>query len=121
MPGRLPDTSGKWPPRVNSSLHDQLTTEVPVTYESGGATDNVIPIWKAAAPAIDIESPDIYLGGTEQYLKTLEAYHRPDNALFVPETTGSARSARFFFSTLGLQGIGYSPFGLDYTPIEDML
>jgi hypothetical protein len=35
--------------------------------------------------------------------------------LFVPETSGAARSARFFFSALGLQAIGYSPFGLDYT------
>ncbi len=100
---------------VNAALHDPLTAEVPVTYESGGPTDNVIPIWKAEAPAIDIEAPDIYLPGTKQYLRTLEVYHRPDNALFVPETTGSPRSARFFFAALGLQAIGYSPFGLDYT------
>ncbi len=100
---------------VNASLHDPLTPQVPVDYESGGPTDNVIPIWKVEAPAIDVEAPDIYLPGTEQYLKTLEAYHRPDNALFVPETTGSPRSARFFFSALGLQAIGYSPFGIDYT------
>ena len=103
------------PMYVNASLHDPLTPQVPVTYESGGPTDNVIPIWKAEAPAIDIEAPDIYLPGTEQYLKSLEAYHRPDNALFVPETSGSPRSARFFFSALALQAIGYSPFGLDYT------
>ena len=103
------------PMYVNASLHDPLTPQVPVTYESGGPTDNVIPIWKAEAPLIDIEAPDIYLPGTEQYLKTLEAYHRPDNALFVPETSGSPRSARFFFSALALQAIGYSPFGLDYT------
>lgn len=100
---------------VNAALHDPLTPEVPVNYESGGPTDNVISIWKAEAPAIDIEAPDIYLPGTDQYLKTIAAYHRPDNALFIPETFGSNRSARFFFSALGLQAIGYSPFGLDYT------
>ena len=103
------------PMYVNASLHDPLKPQVPVDYESGGPTDNVIPIWKAEAPAIDIEAPDIYLLGTEQYLKTLEFYDRPDNALFVPETIGSPQSARFFFSALGLQAIGYSPFGLDYT------
>ena len=27
---------------------------------SGGPTDNVIPIWKVAAPALDIVAPDIY-------------------------------------------------------------
>jgi hypothetical protein len=100
---------------VNDALHDPLTPEVPVTYESGGPTDNVIPIWKAEAPAIDILAPDIYLSGTEQYFKTLDLYHRPDNALFVPETSGAVHEARFFFSALGLQAIGYSPFGLDYT------
>ena len=103
------------PMYVNASLHDPLKPEVPVDYESGGPTDNVIPIWKAAAPAIDIEAPDIYLPGTEQYLKTLQLYHRPDNPLFIPETMGSPLAARFFFSALGLQAIGYSPFGLDYT------
>jgi beta-galactosidase GanA len=103
------------PMYVNAALHNPLTPEVPVTYESGGPTDNVIPIWKAEAPAIDIEAPDIYLRDTAAYLKTLDVYHRPDNALFVPETTGSPQSARFFFSALGLQAIGYSPFGLDYT------
>jgi hypothetical protein len=100
---------------VNDALHDPLAPEVPVTYESGGPTDNVIPIWKAEAPAIDVLAPDIYLSGTEQYLKTLDLYHRPDNALFIPETSGAVHEARFLFSALGLQAIGYSPFGLDYT------
>jgi beta-galactosidase GanA len=103
---------------VNAALHDPLTPEVPVTYESGGPTDNVISIWKAAAPAIDIEAPDIYLPHTDQYLKTLELYARKDNPLFVPETTGSPRSARFFFSALGFGAVGYSPFGLDYTRVR---
>ncbi len=105
----------------NAALRDPLKPETPVTYESGGPTDNVIPIWKAEAPAIDILAPDIYLQGTAQYLKVLELYHRPDNAILVPETSGSARSARFFFSALGLQAIGYSPFGLDYTRAPTVL
>ena len=100
---------------VNAALRDPLTPEVPVTYESGGPTDNVIPIWKAEAPAIDILAPDIYMSNTAAYLKVLDLYHRPDNALFIPETSGGVREARFFFSALGLQAIGYSPFGLDYT------
>jgi len=100
---------------VNDALHDPLKPEVPVTYESGGPTDNVIPIWKAEAPAIDVLAPDIYLPRTEQYLKTLDLYHRPDNALLIPETSGAVHEARFLFSALGLQAIGYSPFGLDYT------
>jgi Domain of unknown function (DUF5597)/Glycosyl hydrolases family 35 len=99
---------------VNAALRDPFKG-APGSYESGGPTDNVLPIWKAEAPAIDILAPDIYLPDTASYLKVLELYHRADNALFVPETSGTARSARFLFSALGLQAIGYSPFGLDYT------
>jgi beta-galactosidase GanA len=99
---------------VNAALRDPFKG-APGSYESGGPTDNVLSIWKVAAPAIDILAPDIYLSDTAGYLKVLQLYHRPDNALFVPETIGSASKARFFFSALGLQAIGYSPFGLDYT------
>jgi len=45
----------------------------------------VIPIWKAAAPAIDLLAPDIYLTGSERVLKVIDLYDRPDNTLFVPE------------------------------------
>jgi hypothetical protein len=98
---------------ANAALRDPLKPGAPGSYEAGGPTDNVIPIWKAAAPAIDIVSPDIYMNAPAEYLKVLELYHRDDNALFIPETIGSASVARFFFSALGLQAIGFSPFGLD--------
>jgi len=100
---------------ANAALRDPIKPGAPGSYEAGGPTDNVIPIWKAAAPAIDIVSPDIYMNDPVAYLKVLELYHRDDNPLFVPETSGGAQVARFFFSALGLQGIGFSPFGLDYS------
>ena len=100
---------------VNAALRDPIKPGAPGSYESGGPTDNVLNIWKAEAPAIDVLAPDIYSNDTATYLKVLNLYHRPDNALFVPETSSSASTARFFFAALGLQAIGYSPFGLDYT------
>jgi beta-galactosidase GanA len=100
---------------VNAALRDPLKPGAPGSYESGGPTDNVLSIWKAEAPAIDILAPDIYISNTEAYLKVLDLYHRPDNALFIPETSGAVDEARFLFSALSLQAIGYSPFGLDYT------
>jgi beta-galactosidase GanA len=100
---------------ANAALRDPLKPGAPGSYESGGPTDNVIPIWKVAAPALDVLAPDIYQNDPVAYLKVLELYHRDDNALFVPETGGVANNARFFFSALGLQAIGYSPFGMDYT------
>jgi hypothetical protein len=98
---------------VNAALRDPLSNPRPNTYESGGPTDNVIPIWKAAAPAIDLLAPDIYLSGSERYLKVLELYDRPDNALFVPETSASAENARFIYAILARGGLGFSPFGID--------
>jgi hypothetical protein len=100
---------------ANAALRDPIKPGAPGSYEAGGPTDNVIPIWKVAAPAIDIVSPDIYMNDPVAYLKVLELYRRDDNPLFVPETSGSASVARFFFSALGLQAIGFSPFGLDYS------
>ena len=100
---------------ANAALRDPIKPGAPGSYESGGPTDNVIPIWKVAAPAIDIVSPDIYMNDPVAYLKVLDLYHRDDNPLFVPETSGGASVARFFFSALGRQGIGFSPFGLDYS------
>jgi hypothetical protein len=100
---------------ANAALRDPIKPGAPGSYEAGGPTDNVIPIWKVAAPAIDIVSPDIYMNDAAAYLKVLELYHRDDNPLFVPETSGSASVARFFFSALGLQAVGFSPFGLDYS------
>ena len=100
---------------VNAALRDPLKPGAPGTYESGGPTDNVLSIWKAEAPAIDVLAPDIYMSNTAAYLKVIDLYHRPDNALFIPETSGAVHEARFLFSALGLQAIGYSPFGLDYT------
>jgi beta-galactosidase GanA len=103
------------PMYVNASLRDPLTPGSANTYESGGATDNVLWIWKVAAPAIDILAPDIYEGNDVKYRKVLELYSGPDKALFVPETRGTGASARMCFAALGHGTIGWSPFGLDYT------
>jgi hypothetical protein len=98
---------------VNAALRDPLTNPNASTYESRGATDNVIPIWKAAAPAIDLLAPDIYLSGSETILKVLELYDRPDNTLFVPETGFSAEYTKYMYEVLARGGIGFSPFGID--------
>jgi hypothetical protein len=102
------------PMYANAALRNPLHPGPASTYESGGPTDNVLPIWKAAAPALDVLAPDDYENDDASYLKVLELYHRDDNPLFVPETGGAGKD-RFFFAALGLQTIGFSPFGLDYT------
>jgi hypothetical protein len=74
-----------------------------------------LDIYKVAAPAIDILSPDIYMSETDKYLAVLDHYHRSDNALFVPETGSFGLFSGYFFAVLGRQGIGFAPFGVDYT------
>jgi hypothetical protein len=104
------------PMYANAALRDPLhpgapgRPGVPDNYESGGPTDNVLSIWKVAAPALDLLAPDNYQTDPDAYLKVLELYHRDDNALFLPET-GRPFNARFFFSVLGYQAIGFSPSG----------
>jgi hypothetical protein len=98
---------------VNAALRDPLTNPSANTYESGGPTDNVLAIYKAAAPAIDILSPDIYLSGNERVLKVLELYNRSDNPLFVPEAGLTSLNAKYLYEVIARGGIGFSPFGID--------
>ena len=98
---------------VNAALRDPLTNPKATNYESGGPTDNVIPIWKAAAPAIDLLAPDIYLSGSERVLKVIDLYSRPDNALFVPEAGLIPDNAKYLYNVIAHGGIGFSPFGID--------
>jgi hypothetical protein len=98
---------------VNVALRDPLTHPTANTYESGGATDNVIPIYKIAAPAIDLVAPDIYLSENEKCLRVLDLYTRKDNALFVPEAALTTNKVKYLYSVLAHGGIGFSPFGID--------
>jgi hypothetical protein len=98
---------------VNAALRDPLTDPPATNYESGGATDNVLPIWKVAAPAVDILAPDIYLSGSERVLKVIELYDRPNNGLFVPEAGLIPENAKYLYAVIAHDGIGYSPFGID--------
>lgn len=103
------------PMYVNAALRDPFNWQDPLTYSSGGPTWNVLDIWKAAAPSIDALAPDIYMRESANVRKTLEQYGRPDNALFVPEIGDDKGFARFFYDVLGAHGLGFAPFGLDYT------
>jgi len=101
------------PMYANAALRDPLTNPMANTYESGGPTDNVIPIWKIAAPAIDLVAPDIYISGSEKILKVIDLYCRADNALFVPEAALSADKVKYLYEVIARGGIGFSPFGID--------
>ena len=101
------------PMYVNDALRDPITNPMATTYESGGPTDNVIPIWKVAAPALDLLAPDIYLSGSEKVLKVIDLYDRADNPLFVPEAGLIPDNAKYLYEVIAHGGIGFSPFGID--------
>ena len=83
-------------------------------YPSGGATSNMLDVWKAAAPAIDVLAPDIYVMDYIGYRGVCESYRRSDNALLIPETGGWGAFARYMFYALAdYDAIGFAPFGID--------
>ena len=101
------------PMYANAALRDPISPGPAGTYESGGPTDNVLAIWKAAAPALDVLSPDIYQDDSARYRRVLELYARPDNPLFVPETGFSPWYAHMLFAALDKGAVGWAPFGID--------
>jgi len=100
---------------VNAALRDPFKYQDPMSYSAGGPTWNVLDVWKATVHSIDVIGPDIYMSDYASYIRTLEQYDRPDNALMVPETGNNIVYARYMFEVLGRRAIGFSPFGIDYT------
>lgn len=82
---------------------------------NGGPNWNAIPIWKAAAPNLDLVGPDIYNRNADQAVALLDKFARPDNPLMVPEIGSALEFARFFWPALGRGAIGFAPFGMDGT------
>jgi Domain of unknown function (DUF5597)/Beta-galactosidase len=103
------------PMYVNNWLKYRPEAIPGVDYPSGGPTYNMLDVWKATAPAVDMIAPDIYTDAPGAYRETLQQYHRPDNPVWVPETGLDDSFAKFFFYALGDGAIGFSPFGVDYT------
>ena len=98
---------------ANAALRDPLSNPRAGTYESGGPTDNVIPIWRMAAPALDLVAPDIYLSDSPRQLKILDLYDRPDNPLMIPEIGEGVEFGRMLFATMAHGSIGFSTGPLD--------
>lgn len=59
----------------------------PGQYNSGGPLPHSLDLWRAAAPAIDFFSPDIYF---DNFAEWSQKYQRAANPLFVPEAIGGA-------------------------------
>jgi hypothetical protein len=104
------------PMYVNAWLKQKLTP-MPGRYPSGGPTPHTLDVWRAAAPAINFISPDIYV---PEVAYTVEQYHREGNPIFIPEIKPGNESANQVFRILGQHdAIGVSPFGIDESKPDD--
>lgn len=85
----------------------------PGDYPSGCPEPHVLDIWRAGAPDIDFNAPDIYLPKFTEWVKR---FHQHGNPLFVPESRGDAMGVANAFYAIGQEdSIGYSPFAIDIT------
>lgn len=103
----LPTFVNCWMP-ATPSPNPRPNYTTPGRYPSGGPVIMVMDIWKAAAPAIDIVSPDIY--GKDFDLQAAY-FHNYNNPLLIPETIAVTGRATTVFAKH--QAIGFSPFGID--------
>ena len=103
------------PMYVNAALAGPSNVPDPNGVASGGPQQDVLDIWKAAAPSIDFAAPDLYDKASRNVDLYLDAYRRPDNALMVPEIGNARTFARYFYAAIGRGAIGFSPFGMDDT------
>ena len=100
LDGDAPDPAG-----VMAGGHE------PGSFPSGGPVRDVISIWRAIAPTIDLCVPDIYARDFEEIA---EGYRARAGALFIPEMQRGPRSIGQMFWAIGEQGaFGVSPFGAD--------
>jgi beta-galactosidase GanA len=83
----------------------------PGTYPSGGGLPEVMDIWHAGAPALDMLSPDLYV---PEFDELCARYTREGNPLFIPESAGDERGVANLFTAIGsYNAIGFSPFGIE--------
>jgi beta-galactosidase GanA len=90
----------------------------PGGYPSAGPVPHLIDLWRAAAPSLDMLSPDIYY---PDFVKWAPPYDRPDQPLFLPEADQAGKTpgpANAFWAIGEHDAIGFSPFSIENLPPE---
>lgn len=90
------------------------------SYPSGGAVVKTLDIYKWFAPHIDLIAPDIYIADSRGYEAICAAYSRPDNPLFVPESSPFGSNAWNMFRAIAdHSAVGYHCFGIEHMVAAD--
>jgi hypothetical protein len=79
-------------------------------YPSGGPHPDNLPVYRAAAPALDFFSPDIYWPNFGYWM---QRYNFPGNAMFVPEARLESAPFNAFYAYGEAKAFGFSAFGID--------
>lgn len=98
----------KLPMYANGWLGPQQGQPTAGQYPSGGPARRVLDVWRAAAPSLDMLSPDIY---TPNAKDVLADYDHAGNPVFVPEA--EFRTGNLFWALGQHRAIGYSVFGIE--------
>lgn len=97
------------PMYVNAAL--PRPGKLPGQYPSAGPLPQVMDVWQAGAPALDMLSPDFYNPDTKYWC---DLYTRNKNTLFVPEMQYDKKSAAKAFFIIGhYKALGFSPFSIE--------
>lgn len=97
------------PTFVNAALN--RPNLLPGQYPSGGPLPHLMSIWKAAAPSVDLLSPDFY---NPDFSYWNDLYSREDNPLFIPEIKfEDSNAAKAYYAIGHYHALGFSPFSVD--------
>jgi hypothetical protein len=84
---------------------------LPGRYPSAGPLPHLMDLWQAAAPGIEILSPDFYNPDTRYWC---DLYVRNRNPLFIPEMRFDRSVAAKVFLVVGhYKALGFSPFSIE--------
>lgn len=89
---------------------------LPGQYPSGGPLPHLFDIWHAAAPSLDMLSPDIYFPNFKAWVSR---YAIPGNPLFIPESGRAPASqlpADAFYACAQLDSLGFSVYAPEFLP-----
>lgn len=80
-------------------------------YPTGGPVFRMFPVWKVAAPSIDMVCPDIYV---RSFCEICDTYHTADNPLAIVETaTHSYLGPRAIWAVCHHHAPVFAPFGFE--------
>lgn len=83
----------------------------PGEYPSAGPLPHIMDVWQAAAPSLDMLSPDFYNPDTKYWC---DLYTRNGNPLFVPEMRlEESCAAKAIFIIGHYKALGFSPFSIE--------